>query len=281
MATVVIFYGSMAFFAIVLMVRVAGFLRAPVHLRWEIHRQDRAYHPAGAPSASGKLAAAAADVLFLRGFLRRPPGLWLTLYAFHLGVYLLIVWHAWIFASAITGARLDPPLVLLFGHTATALAFTGGTGILLRRIFDKGMRDYYSPFHYLKWLLVLAILAQGFFVVYSHFGNSIPQVIAYVQKQLAFDWAYKLHSPPETSLHVLLVSALLVYLPFGHLAGLFFRYYHELRWDYVPNTRGSEVQRTMYVNLDRPVSWAAGHIGPGRTWAGVVAHKPPANGAKT
>jgi len=273
MITVSIFYGSLVFFGIASLVRLVGFLRVPVHLRWEIYRNDPVYRPLkmSEPSSyrSKKFTRAFTDILFLRGYFRQRPGLWLIFYTFHLGVYLLFLWHIWIFVSPLTGVQVNQQYVLILGHTATAMAFTGGTGILLWRIFDKKTGFHYSAFHYAKWLLILALLVQGFLVVYGYFGNSITEVLAYVDKQLSFDWSYKLNSPLEMSLHVLMASVLLIYLPFGHLARLFFRYYHELRWDFVPNI-DSSVQRTVSRNLARPVGWAAGHIGPGHTWTDVV-----------
>ena len=42
-AVVFIFYGSMVFFMIAVLIRLIGYVRAPVHLRWEIHRGSSVY----------------------------------------------------------------------------------------------------------------------------------------------------------------------------------------------------------------------------------------------
>jgi hypothetical protein len=62
----------------------------------------------------------------------------------------------------------------------------------------------------------------------------------------------------------------LIYLPFGHVFQLFFRYYHYLRWDDVPNKRGSEIERRIEEHLERPVTWSAPHIQSGKQWKGVA-----------
>jgi hypothetical protein len=51
---------------------------------------------------------------------------------------------------------------------------------------------------------------------------------------------------------------------------LFFRYYHQLRWDDVPNVRGSEVERRVKELLERPVTWSGPHIPPGKRWKEVA-----------
>ena len=42
-SVVYIFYGSMVFFAIAVLVRLFLFVRAPIHLRWEFYRGSSVY----------------------------------------------------------------------------------------------------------------------------------------------------------------------------------------------------------------------------------------------
>ena len=49
----------------------------------------------------------------------------------------------------------------------------------------------------------------------------------------------------------------LILLPFSHVFQLSFRYYHFLRWDDVPNERGSRIEKEVKASLERPVSWSA------------------------
>lgn len=278
MVVLFIFYGSIVFFIIASIVCLNGFLKAPVHLRWEIHRDNPVYEPSKhtdiRPVGIQKFKETIVDILFLRGYYQNQRSFWLPLFAFHMGAYLLFLWHVWLFATALIGVSPYPRYVLFLGHGATLLAFIGGFGVLAQRVFQKKLKTYYSVYHYFKWILILALLAQGYLVVYSHFGNDMTAVTAYVTRQLSFDWGYKLNSPAATSLHVILVSAWLIYLPFGHVARLVFRYYHELRQEFVNNSRNSALPRTISQNLNRPITWSASHIGPGGTWAGVVENNP-------
>jgi nitrate reductase gamma subunit len=193
----------------------------------------------------------------------------MPLYVFHLGVYLLILWHIWLFTAGATGSG-SSSYGLMAGHIATGMAFIGGAGMLAQRILNRELRAHYPLSHYLKWLLILALLVQGFLGVFIYFGNDVSGVVAYVSKQLSFDWAYKMDSPPIPSLHVILASVWLLYLPFSHVFRLVFRYYHELRWDCAKRTPGSSLEKKIAENLARPVTWSARHIGEPRTWAGLA-----------
>jgi hypothetical protein len=70
--------------------------------------------------------------------------------------------------------------------------------------------------------------------------------------------------------HVFFVSFWLLYLPFSHVLRIFFRYYQYFRWDDVPNTSGSTIERKVKENLDRPVGWSAPHIKSGKAWGEVI-----------
>jgi hypothetical protein len=96
-------------------------------------------------------------------------------------------------------------------------------------------------------------------------------LLKYVKAQVTFsDFEHKLHPALGPALHVLFASVWLIYLPFGHVFQLFFRYYHYLRWDDVANTRGSEVERRVKELLERPVTWSGPHIPMGKRWKEVA-----------
>jgi hypothetical protein len=85
----------------------------------------------------------------------------------------------------------------------------------------------------------------------------MPALLKYVREQVTFaDFEHKLHPALAPALHVLFASVWLVYLPFSHVFQLFFRYYHYVRWDEVPNRRGGEVERRVKELLERPVTWS-------------------------
>lgn len=272
----VIFYVSILFCVIASIVRVVKYANAPLHLRWELYRGSSVYElsewwtktPVG---FKDKLKSVAKDILSLREYYQRNRGFWYFLFPFHIGLYLLILWHIWLFVSAVTiDVETAPLWGLVWGGVATALVFVGGVGILVKRATDENLKVYYPPIHYFKWIFVLVTLVGGFYAVQFYYGASMPDVMGYVKDQLAFEWEHKLHPPLFSALHVLFVVPWLLYIPFSHIMQLFFRYYHELRWDHVPNLRGSDIEKKVKKLLNQPVSWSAPHIQSGKKWSEVA-----------
>ena len=269
----ILFYGSIVFCLIASVIKIARYASAPLHLHWEIYQGSSVYefvdwwnHPS--VTFMEKLKEVAADLFFLKGYYRRDKELWLFLYLFHLGIYLLILWHLWLFAGAVL---LDIHGASVFGrawgHGGTALAFVGGAGIFIKRITREDLRSYYSPIHYIKWIFILITLLGGFYAVDFYFDGKMPELLKYVRDQVTFqDFERKLHPPWATASHVLFASVWLIYLPFSHIMKLFFRYYHQLLWDGVPNVEGGLMETKIKELLALPITWSAPHIRPGKTW---------------
>ena len=273
----VLFYGSILFCFVTLAIKIVRCISSPLHLHWELYRGSSVYELMDwwdKPHASfvEKLKPVAADLFFLKGYYQRDKGFWLFLYLFHIGIYLLILWHLWLFVGAVT-LDIDKALILgrAGGHLATALAFVGGAGILIKRIANRDLRSYYPAIHYIKWVFILMTLLGGFYAVDVYFNGRMPELLKYVRDQVTFqDFERKLHPAAATASHVLFASVWLVYLPFSHIMKLFFRYYHQLRWDDVTNTRGSFIESKIRGLLDLPVTWSAPHIAPGKKWSEVA-----------
>ena len=284
MVILAIFYGSIVFCVIALIVRMVKCARAPLHLRWEFYRGSSTYELVDwwtkpHTSFGEKLKSVAQDIFLLRDYFRRNRGFWYWLYTFHIGLYLLIIWHVWLFiVPAVTNVDSNSIVSVVWDHIATSLVFIGATGILIKRLTDKELKAYYTPLHYFKWLFILVTLGGGFYAVQVYFGGNMVEVFSYVRGQLAFELEHKLNPPVVTAFHVLFVSPWLIYLPFGHIMQLFFRYFHELRWDHVPNTRGSNIERKVQKLLNQTVTWSAPHIQTGKKW-GEVAQGLPDNPA--
>ena len=280
-----LFYGSIVFFVIATVTRVYRSVNAPLHVHWDLYKGSSVYEftdwwtKTHSPLAQ-KLGTMIMDVLFLREFYHRNRKFWYGLYAFHAGLYLLILWHLWLFASSVvTDIETASAFGWVWGTFATLLTFFGGAAILLMRITDEDLRVYYPPIHYAKWVFILLTLLGGMYAVDVHFKSSMPDLLKYVREQVTFsDFEHKLHPAFGPALHVLFASAWLVYLPFSHVFQLFFRYYHYLRWDEVANVRGGEVEARVKGLLDRPVTWSAAHISPGMRWKDVASEQPPTSG---
>lgn len=280
-----VFYGSILFFIMSSILRGVKYASAPLHLHWELYDGSSVYELtdwwAKMENTLGKkLRSTVLDILFLREFYRRNRRFWYPLYGFHAGLYLLILWHAWLFVSAgFTNIETASSLGWMWGTFATALMFLGGVGILLMRMTDLDLSVYYPPIHYLKWIFILLTLIGGAFAVNIHFHSSMPALLKYVREQVTFsDFEHKLHPALAPALHVLFASVWLIYLPFSHVFQLFFRYYHHIRWDDVPNRRGGEVERKVKELLERPVTWSGPHIPAGKRWKEVVSEANPVTG---
>ena len=280
-----VFYGSVLFFIVASVLRGIKYASAPLHLHWELYNGSSVYELtdwwAKIENTLGKkLRSTLLDILFLREFYRWNRRFWYPLYGFHAGLYLLILWHAWLFVSAmVTNIERASSLGWMWGTFATALTFLGGAGILLMRMTDPDLRVYYPPIHYLKWILILLTLIGGAFAVDIHFHSSMPTLLKYVREQVTFaNFEHKLHPALAPALHVLFASVWLIYLPFSHVFQLFFRYYHHIRWDDVPNRRGGEVERRVKELLERPLTWSGPHIPVGKRWKEVASEANPATG---
>jgi nitrate reductase gamma subunit len=283
-----IFYGSILFFIVATSLRVVKYARAPLHVHWELYKGSSIYERTDwwtktESPLGGKLWSMILDILFLREFYHRNRRFWYPLYVFHMGLYLLILWHAWLFIWAVL-ADIETASILgwVWGTFSTLLTFIGGVIIFIMRIRDEELKAYYPPIHYLKWIFLLLTLVGGVYAVDIHFKSSMPSLLKYVREQVTFaDFGHKLHPALGPASHVLFASVWLIYLPFSHVFQLFFRYYHDLRWDEVPNTRGGMVERRVKELLERPVTWSAPHIQAGKRWREVASEfpQPPGTGS--
>ena len=272
-----IFYGSILFFIIAIALRIKRCVNAPIHLRWELYKGSsvyeltewwtKTYRPFGE-----KLWSTVLDLLFLREFYYRNRRFWYPLYVFHIGLYLLILWHAGLFIRAVVGStETVSAFTWVWGTFSTLLTFMGGLFIFIMRMRDEELKVYYPPVHYLKWFFLLLTLMGGVVSVDIHFHSSMPALLKYVREQVTFqNFEHKLHPALAPGLHVLFASVWLVYLPFSHVYQLFFRYYHYLRWDEVANIRGTKIERRIKEHLERPATWSTPHIQSGKRWREVA-----------
>ena len=268
----VIFYGSILFCIFGIAYKIIVYARFPMHLRWEIYKNSSVYEKTDwwrkkSIGQGQKSDGLFKNVITLNEYYKNNKSFWLPLYPFHLGVYLLITWHAWLFIYPLV-FRKDGPVgySLIWGHTATGLMFVGALGVLGSRLFSRSLRTTYPRWHYLKWLMIMAAAATGFVAVQYYFNGVMGNVLGYVRGQLQFNWAEKMNPPLFTSLHALSVCAVLIYLPFSHAVRLFFQFYHEWRWNYIPSLRSARVSKRIKNMLEYPVTWAAKHAPAGTLW---------------
>jgi nitrate reductase gamma subunit len=283
------FYGSILFFIVAVALRAVRTVKAPVHLHWELYRGSSVYELTDwwtkpHSSFTEKFCSMALDILTLREFYHRNRRFWYPLIVFHTGLYLLILWHVWLFVRAVVmNVETASALGWAWGTFSTLLTFVGGVLILWMRVTDEELKIYYPPIHYIKWVFVLLTLLGGVYAVDVHFGSKMPALLKYVREQVTFaDFEHKLHPAFGPAVHIAFASAWLIFLPFSHVFQVFFRYYHYLRWDDVPNAKGSEIEQRIKEQLERPVTWSAPHIPSGKRWKEVATepHQPLGPGTR-
>jgi nitrate reductase gamma subunit len=269
----VIFYSSIAFCIVTFLIKLYRYFGMPLPLRSEIYKGSSVYERADWWPRSGigikaKVIATVKETVTVSGYYRQNRGFWYVLYPFHLGIYMLLTWHVWLFVFplvAVNTGTLD--YASIWGNTATALVLIGALGILIKRLSDNKLRATYPRLHYLKWVFIILALGTGVFAVQYYFNGSMVELTTYVKQQLAFDMQSKLYPPLLPSLHVLIVAAVLVYLPFSHALRVFFRYYYRLRWDSVPYIENARVDKATRGQLRYPIVWSAGHVPADKNWA--------------
>jgi len=271
------FYGSIIFFAVAVALRVVRTVKTPVHLHWELYKGSSVYELTDwwartCKTFGEKLWSVVLDIATLREFYHRNRRFWYPLFLFHTGLYLLILWHAWLFLrSVVMNVETASFFGWAWGTFATLQTFVGGSVILWMRMTDEELKVHYPPIHTIKWVFVLLTLLGGVYAVDVHFGSKMPALLRYVREQVTFaNFEHKLHPAFGPALHIAFASAWLIYLPFSHVFGVFFRYYHTLQWDDVPNVRGSEIERRVKGQLEWPVTWSGPHAPSGKRWKEVA-----------
>lgn len=296
-------YFSFAVFVLVVLAKVVKYATMPLHLRWELypvpHEKGRAEHGGSYYEESewwkkprettliGELKDMLTEMLFIKRVFKYKRPLWWFTYPFHVGIYLILVWFVLVFigalfevagmhVSATPAQQLALPWLLplvyyltwIVGILAMALMLIFGTSLLLRRLFDEDMRNYSSFLDYFNLLFIITVVATG--VVAWQYDSDFALARAVMKSLITFS------SSPEISgatvLHVVLLSLLLLYLPFTKMTHFFAKYftYHKVLWEDAPNLRGSEIEKKVKKALGYRVSWNAPHVKPGMAWADEV-----------
>jgi nitrate reductase gamma subunit len=173
-----------------------------------------------------------------------------------------------------------PGLHLLYfvtGAAGTLLAFLGATGLLIRRVTDRNLRNYTAPgdvFNLLFFIVTLAVLSAGYLTA----GQSIEAITRAV---LTLDTSLQI--PGLFAAGLIFGSLLVAYIPLTHMSHFIAKYflYHSIRWDDTPNEAGGKIGEQIAEYLAYRPTWSAAHVGADgvKTWVDVATAN-PAQGAK-
>jgi nitrate reductase gamma subunit len=295
----VVAYIGLGVFLVACAVRVAMWIRMPMHVRWELypvaHEPGRAHYGGSylemaewwkrprETSLVGEARAMGAEILFLVALKEHNPKMWWRSFPFHFGLYLVIGSIALMVLtgilsalapSAITGSLASAAhwVILVPAIGGVGLSWLGAVGLLHARLTHPDLRDFTAPADVFN--LVFFIITFG--LVLAHFGivdRNLTQTVAFVQGLVTFSPVTFSGTPFQVAFStatVTMMAALLAYIPLTHMSHFIGKYfsYHAIRWNDAPNLRGSHEEKPIQELLSQPVTWAAPHIeGNGKkTW---------------
>lgn len=215
------------------------------------------------------------DILFMRSLFINRRKHWYYSYAMHLGIYLLGLFTIFLLAGALTelsGLRLTassgsgghPWAVIVYystfvtGLCGALLSAGGSAALFLYRISDNTLRKYTGVDEYFNLLLIFAAAVSGLAAWSTDPGFNYGREAVTAMLNLT-----PVRAGAALTIHILLLSALLIYIPLtkmSHYVGKYFAY-HRVLWDNEPNLRGSAMEGKVEKNLAyRPRDrWSSSH----------------------
>jgi nitrate reductase gamma subunit len=298
-------YISYVFVVVAYTVKVWKYFKMPKSVRWELYpvategvkkfRYGGSYFedlefwtkPVKKRVARG-IWELAKKYLTMWGYFTRVKAYWFGLYPWHVGFYLIVLFHGLALLGAIlittTGMEIAGTSSNLSGQIlyyvtivvalgSFILGTIGSISLLLKRTLDKDLRDYTSPQNYFNYLFFLAVFISGL-VSYALTGGTFNGYREFWVGLISLK-GVTIH--PAEYVHIMLFSLFLIYLPFTRSTHYITKIlaYFKVRWDDEPHFGSSEVDKKLTEALGWRVSWAAPHIQGGQSWGEVVANTPP------
>jgi nitrate reductase gamma subunit len=267
--------------------RAWRYLRAPVHLRWDLYpvaHEPRRDHGGShleerdwwtkprRTDPFGEISVMAEEIVLLRGVFKHNRAVWWGSLPFHWGLYLMVATTLGLLMVSLSHpgpAWLG--LLTVSGCIGGGLLALGSLLLLRLRITDPRLRPYTTPLDLLNLLLLLVL------GVLSTVVAAAPEGMRSVSAAVA---ALVHGQPPQVSpllaSQMALAGLFLFYFPATRMIHFFSKYftYHSVRWDDRPRVAGSAMDRSLQAALHFGVSWAAPHVRTGRTWVEVATNLP-------
>lgn len=237
-------YCAAAVFVLGMAWRLGAWLRAPVPLIIVL--------TPGPVTTAGVLRRLAVETIFFRSLLRADRGLWMAAWMFHVTLVLLALGH--VGGLIVPGFARDllglteaqfHALAQIAGGFLGILAIGCLLWLLLRRLVAERVRFISTPGDYLALVLLFLVVATGNHLRFIG-GLDLAQARQFVAGWLTFRPVAPPGEPAFTA-HLLLVCALLIYIPFSklvHLGGLW--------WNPTLNQTNTPRQRRHVGPWDRP-----------------------------
>jgi len=291
-------YFSFTFVVLVYAYKVWKVAKLPFHLRWELYPvpHEDAYKYGGSyledaewwtktrkKSTLRRVIYMLKRYFLLDGYFSRNRGYWFSLYPWHIGFYLIVMFHGVAFLGAFILATSDIAVsgdssnvlgVLVYYATIViavgsfTLGSIGSIGLLIQRLTDKGLKGFASPQNYFNYVFFLIMFLSGL-VAWIWYDPTFHGYREFWEGLITLDFH---HVEAATYVHIILFSLFLIYLPFTrstHYIIILLAYVGVL-WNDAPNLRGGEMEKDIEVQLNRTVSWSAPHIQTGKKWCEVA-----------
>jgi nitrate reductase gamma subunit len=278
--------------------KVIKIARMPLHLRWELYPipHEKGYDHGGSyfeefewwnkPQEKSSLKSVLymlKEYFLFKGYFQKKRSYWLSLYPWHVGFYLIVLFHILTFftAVAIVAGNIDISaastsglgvglyyVVLVVAVSSFILGSIGSIGMLITRLTNRGLKDYASPMNYFNYIFFLVVFLSGLFS-WALFDPTLSAYREFWASLITFNYT---HVEAATYVHIILFSLFLIYLPFTrstHYITILFAYFGVL-WGDKPNRRGGEMEKDITELLGKPVHWSAPHIQTGKKWSDIA-----------
>ncbi len=287
-------YFSYVFIIAMYTIKAIKYLKLPVHLRWElypvVHEEKYSYGGSRLEELDWRLKPPQKHYLRGLGFLlkeyftlgeyfKRNRGYWYSLYPWHVGFILIIVFHILCFLGALvmtSGVVVSPSsqniigsilyyLIMLTGVVGFFSGTAGSIGIFIKRVADIDLKTYASPINYFTYIFTLIVFLSGLYGWYF-IDPTFSEYRGFWEGLVTLNY---IHIDTGTAAHIILFNLFLIYLPFTrsmHYITRFFAFFL-IRWDDEPNRKGSSLEHRLKVLLNQNISWSAPHIKAGKKWS--------------
>jgi nitrate reductase gamma subunit len=292
----ILVFGVIGIFLIVVIYRTLAIARLPVHLRWELapipHEKGKGryggsyleeYEWWNKPQHRSRIAPIiymAKEIFLLRGVWEHNRALWPLSFAFHMGIYLIVVM---LFLSLLNAVFIiaGVPLYVLnvflgiasvFALAGYLLGSLGAIGLILKRAFDSNLRPFNTITKYFNLVFLGAVFISGACAWFSS-PDFASEMGLFIKGLITLDAGVTLNL--SLSLHVVISLLFVLYLPWTDMIHFIAKYftYHEIRWDDAP--QDEKMERELRSLLAQPVSWSATHVKANgkKNWVDITTKK--------
>ncbi len=274
-------FGAIVIFLIVIIYRTLAIIRLPIHLRWELapipHEKGKGryggsyleeYEWWNKPRPRSRITPMrymAKEIFLLRSIWKHNRALWPLSFAFHIGIYLIVLMLLLSIINAVLIITEVPLYILNVTLTiASILALVGyllgsvGTiGLILKRVLDSNLRQFNTVATYFNLIFLGAAFISGS-CAWFYSGNFASEISFFIKRLITLDAGIAVAFP--LSLHIVISLLFILYLPLTDMIHFIAKYftYHEIRWNDEP--QDEKMEKELRGLLSQPVSWSAAHV---------------------